>query len=104
MGLDEKDGLLQIGGLAAASFCVAVPFAIEVLPITDARLKKAWDHDLYRVRLTMTGGMFTMKSHDSYDFPNEARFQLHGQFFLLGVSHLQAAITPICRIQNARFR
>lgn len=56
-----KGGLLQIGCLAAASFCGAVPFAIEVLPITDARLKKAWDHDLYRVRFTMTGSVFTME-------------------------------------------
>lgn len=56
-----EGGLLRIGSLAAASFCGAVPFAIEVLPITDARLKKAWDHDLYRVRLTMTGSVFTME-------------------------------------------
>ena len=25
------------------------------------RLKKAWDHDLYRVRLRMTGSIFTME-------------------------------------------
>lgn len=35
--------------------------AVEVLPITDDRLKKAWDHDLYRVRLRMTGSEFTME-------------------------------------------
>lgn len=82
-------GLLQIGGLASAVFTGACPLtcpadypescpgaepgaqagthlsdsspAIEVLPITDQRLKKAWDHDLYRVRLQMTGSVFTME-------------------------------------------
>ena len=56
-----KDGLLKIGSLATASFSGAKPLAVEVLPITDARLQKAWDHDLYRVRLTMTGNEFTME-------------------------------------------
>ncbi len=56
-----EDGLLQIGSLAAASFSGAAPLAVEVLPITDERLKKAWDHDLYRVRLTMHGKVFTME-------------------------------------------
>ena len=56
-----KDGLLKIGSLATASFSGAKPLAVEVLPITDARLQTAWDHDLYRVRLTMTGNVFTME-------------------------------------------
>ncbi|MDE5803826.1 MAG: heparinase II/III-family protein [Lachnospiraceae bacterium] len=56
-----EDGLLKIGSLAEASFSGAKPLAVEVLPITDARLQKAWDHDLYRVRLTMTGNVFTME-------------------------------------------
>lgn len=56
-----EDGMLKIGSLAAASFSGASPLAIEVLPITDARLQKAWDHDLYRVRLTMTGSVFVME-------------------------------------------
>ena len=34
--------------------------AIEVLPITDARLQKAWDHDLYRIRLRLTEEDFYM--------------------------------------------
>lgn len=34
-----------------ASFEGADLLAIETLPITDARLKTAWDHDLYRIRL-----------------------------------------------------
>jgi len=56
-----EDGLLQIGSLATASFSGAAPLAAEVLPITDERLKKAWDHDLYRVRPTMHGKVFTME-------------------------------------------
>ena len=63
------DGQLQIGNLAVASISGACPLAfstapalsIEVLPITDTRLKKAWDHDLYRVRLLMTGNTFTIE-------------------------------------------
>ncbi|MDE7224829.1 MAG: hypothetical protein K2O34_13760 [Acetatifactor sp.] len=60
-------GQLRIGSLAAASFDGADPLtssdapSIEVLPITDERLKKAWDHDLYRVRLRMTKSVFTME-------------------------------------------
>ena len=58
-------GQLHIGSLADISFSGACPLtgspAIEVLPITDERLKKAWDHDLYRVRLRMTGNEFTME-------------------------------------------
>lgn len=59
------EGKLQIGSLANVSFAGACPLAdaptIEVLPITDERLKKAWDHDLYRVRLRLTGNVFTME-------------------------------------------
>ncbi|MDE5745963.1 MAG: heparinase II/III-family protein, partial [Acetatifactor sp.] len=58
-------GHLRIGSLADISFTGACPLtdssAIEVLPITDERLKKAWNHDLYRVRLRMTGNEFTME-------------------------------------------
>lgn len=32
----------------------------ETLPITDPRLKRAWDHDLYRIRLKMTGNDFCL--------------------------------------------
>ncbi len=55
------ENILQIGSLAAASLEGAVLYTIEVLPITDARLKTAWDHDLYRVRLKMTGPEFKME-------------------------------------------
>ena len=33
---------------------------IETLPITDPRLQAAWDHDLYRIRLTMTDKEFIL--------------------------------------------
>ncbi len=72
-----SEGRLQIGSLASAAFTGAAPLtrpkdfpgaqppdsspAVEVLPVTDERLKKAWDHDLYRVRLRMTGSIFTME-------------------------------------------
>lgn len=56
-----EDSLLKIGNVAFASFTGAVLDVVEVLPITDERLKKAWDHDLYRVRLKMTGNEFTME-------------------------------------------
>ena len=45
-----SDGKLSIGE-ASASFEGADLLAIETLPITDARLRTAWDHDLYRIRL-----------------------------------------------------
>ena len=51
----EKPVVLPTGeisiGEAVASFEGAEVLAIETLPITDARLKTAWDHDLYRIRL-----------------------------------------------------
>lgn len=51
----EKPDILSTGeisiGDAVASFEGAEVLAIETLPITDARLKTAWDHDLYRIRL-----------------------------------------------------
>lgn len=53
-------GVLHIGQLAAAEYAGATLLAIEVLPVTDARLQKAWSHDLYRVRLKMTGAEFRM--------------------------------------------
>lgn len=52
---------LRIGNLATASFHGAAPYALEALPILDARLKTAWDHDLYRVRLKMTETEFIME-------------------------------------------
>lgn len=52
------NGIIRIGSLATATFSGACEPVVEVLPITDPRLQKAWDHDLYRVRLKMTGKTF----------------------------------------------
>jgi len=57
---EVTENLIQIGTIAQAEFTGAELLAMEVLPITDARLKKAWDHDLYRIRLTMTNPEFHM--------------------------------------------
>jgi hypothetical protein len=42
---------VRIGSTARLEWQGAELLAMEVLPITDARLKLAWDHDLYRLRL-----------------------------------------------------
>ena len=55
------DTSIQIGTLATAEYTGAGLLAVEVLPITDPRLKKAWDHDLYRIRLQLTGTEFQME-------------------------------------------
>lgn len=47
-------------GTAEIAFRGAEHRETQVLPITDKRLKAAWDHDLYRIRLTMTGALFEM--------------------------------------------
>ena len=58
----EKPVVLSAGeiaiGDAAASFEGATLSIVETLSITDARLKTAWDHDLYRIRLQMSGTDF----------------------------------------------
>ena len=54
-----SDGKLSIGE-ASASFEGADLLAIETLPITDARLKTAWDHDLYRIRLKGNDASFRL--------------------------------------------
>lgn len=41
-------------------FTGAELLAIETLPITDPRLQVAWDHDLYRIRLTMSEEKFVL--------------------------------------------
>lgn len=52
---------IVIGSLARASFTGAKPMAVETLPITDKRLQTAWDHELYRIRLTMTAAEFRLE-------------------------------------------
>lgn len=48
-------------GDALATYEGATILAVETLPITDARLMKAWDHDLYRIRLKLDANRFIMK-------------------------------------------
>lgn len=55
------DSSIQIGTLATAEYTGAGLLAVEVLPITDPRLKKAWDHDLYRIRLQLTETEFQIE-------------------------------------------
>ena len=54
-----NDGTITIGD-AVFSWGGAELLIIETLPITDARLKTAWDHDLYRIRLKMSGTDFRL--------------------------------------------
>lgn len=54
-----SDGKISIGTTLAA-FEGAELLTTETLPITDARLKTAWDHDLYRIRLRMSGTDFKL--------------------------------------------
>lgn len=56
---DLSDGSIQIGA-ASVTFTGARHMITETLPITDKRLMTAWDHDLYRIRLQMTGSVFKM--------------------------------------------
>lgn len=57
---ENTESLIQIGSLAKLHYQGAQLYAIETLPITDARLRQAWDHDLYRIRLRMTGAECTL--------------------------------------------
>ena len=60
----EKPIVLSAGeialGDAVAAFEGATLSVVENLPITDARLKTAWDHDLYRIRLRISGTDFKL--------------------------------------------
>ena len=57
---ENKDNSLIIGD-AVCHFEGAELFAVETLPITDARLKTAWDHDLYRIRMNLSDTRFTLE-------------------------------------------
>ncbi len=54
------DGFVIKLGDSRLVFTGAELLAIETLPITDPRLQAAWDHDLYRIRLTMTEDKFVL--------------------------------------------
>lgn len=56
-----NDSEIILGTLGTVSFQGAVLTCIDILPITDPRLQKAWDHDLYRIRLTLTKKNFYME-------------------------------------------
>lgn len=56
----ETDGSVIKSGDVCLEFQGAQLLTIETLPITDPRLQAAWDHDLYRIRLTMTEKEFVL--------------------------------------------
>ena len=66
--LISKDGLVTTTptnntltvGAATLTWEGADLVTIDTLPITDRRLQTAWDHDLYRIRLRMTGSEFKL--------------------------------------------
>ena len=49
---------ISIGGLGRMKLAGTGAVTIERLPVTDARLMTAWDHDLYRIRMKMTDKKF----------------------------------------------
>lgn len=55
-----KNHVISLGN-ANICFEGAKLLALETLTVTDPRLQAAWDHDLYRIRLTMTGSVFEMR-------------------------------------------
>lgn len=56
---DTDSPVIKLGG-ARLEYTGAKLLALETLPITDPRLQAAWDHDLYRIRLSMTGSEFVL--------------------------------------------
>ena len=58
---EVTENSILVGALAQAAFSGAKLKSVEVLPITDARLQTAWDHELYRIRLTMTAAEFQLE-------------------------------------------
>lgn len=56
----KTDGTVINLGDICMEFQGAQLLTIETLPITDPRLQAAWDHDLYRIRLTMTEKEFVL--------------------------------------------
>ena len=60
--IDESLHTITIGS-ANVTYEGASSAVIEVLPITDERLKKAWDHDLYRLRFEMISKDFKLIVH-----------------------------------------
>ena len=55
----DDPGIFKLGN-AWICFDGASVMANETLPISDARLRLSWDHDLYRIRLKKKAPEFTM--------------------------------------------
>jgi len=52
---------LQIGALGTCQIEGASAIRTEIIPITDARLKLAWKHDVYRTLVTMDGNQLVLR-------------------------------------------
>lgn len=46
-----KENLIQVGSLGNISVSGYLKMDIETIPITDQRLKTAWEHDIYRIKI-----------------------------------------------------
>ena len=46
--------IITIGNLGTINVTTEASILIEELPITDARLKTAWEHSIYRLLITPT--------------------------------------------------
>lgn len=55
-----RDFVISLG-TASLHFQGASFLALETLPVTDPRLQEAWDHDLYRIMLTLTEPVFRLE-------------------------------------------
>ena len=55
-----EDNIVKIGD-AVCRVEGAKFLDVEILPIADARLKTAWDHDLYRIRLNLSNKRFMLE-------------------------------------------
>ena len=60
--VDETKQLINIGS-ADVSYTGAEFTEVEPLDTSDARLRKSWPHNLYRIRLTMTSSEFKLVIH-----------------------------------------
>lgn len=47
--------LLSVGGLGTLNVTCGALLGIEEIPITDARLKTAWEHEIYRISIQAAG-------------------------------------------------
>lgn len=47
--------LLSVGGLGSLNVTCGTLLGIEEIPITDARLKTAWEHEIYRISIQAAG-------------------------------------------------